>query len=79
MTGLGGTPWGGEKKGYSVNLSYLSSLFVYFPATVYLFFIFFSSFEVVSILLSMIKKIRAEVFCSMLNRERRQGVRLAYV
>ena len=56
---------------------YLSSLFVYFPATVYLFFIFFSSFEVVSILLSMIKKIRAGAFWSVLNRERRQGVRLA--
>ena len=47
---------------------YLSSLFVYFPATVYLFSFFFSSFEVVSILLSMIKKIRAGAFCSVLNR-----------
>ena len=58
---------------------YLSSLFVYFPVTVYLFSFFFSSFEVVSILLSMIKKIRAGAFWSVLNRERRQGVRLALV
>ena len=78
-TRLGGTPWGGEKKGYSVNyyLIIISPLCLYIFRQQFIYFHFFSSFEVVSILLSMIKKIRAEVFCSVLNRKRRQGVRLA--
>lgn len=69
MTGLGGTPWGGEKKGYSVNFIIISPLCLYIFRQQFIYFhFFFSSFEVVSILLSMIKKIRAGAFCSVLNR-----------